>query len=120
MTEELLARVVLSAVMLGTGSLLWWMARAAASGRLKRNAYAGIRTGSTMASDEAWLAAHQRAEHPTIRAAVCAFLAGLAPVLPIGENVLLAVVLVGAALILGFVIHGAIVGGRAARAASGH
>ena len=68
MTEELLARVVLSAVMLGTGSLLWWMARAAASGRLKRNAYAGIRTGSGRKDRTGPADPRRISSHPTFTA----------------------------------------------------
>ncbi|MTB87881.1 SdpI family protein [Aeromicrobium senzhongii] len=118
MSENLVARLVLSVVMLATAALLWWMARAAAGGRLRRNAIAGIRTASTMASDEAWLAAHRRAERPTLAAAGVAFLVGLAPALPVGDDALFAVVMVGSVAILALVVHGAVVGGRAARATS--
>ena len=61
MENEWIARAVLFAVMVGGGVLLIWTANAAASGRLKRNQLAGIRIASTMASEEAWLAAHVRA-----------------------------------------------------------
>lgn len=116
MTEEQIGRLVIALVMLGTGLLLAWMARAAAAGRLKRNALAGIRTPSTMVSDEAWLAAHQRAERPTLWAAACSATVGLICVLPVSEAVALTAVLAGSAVILGFVVYGAVVGGRAARA----
>lgn len=115
-TELLIARLVLFVVMAGTGVLLLWMARAAASGRLRRNALAGIRTPSTMVSDEAWLAAHQRAERPTQAAGVVSILVALVMLAPVSEAVMLTTVLVGAAAMLVLVIHGAVVGGRAARA----
>lgn len=112
-----MARIVLFVVMAGTGVLLLWMASAAASGRLKRNQIAGIRTPSTMTSDAAWLAAHQRALHPTRVAGFISLVVALSTLLPTSENVLFAGLMVGTVLILAFVIHGAVVGGRAAREA---
>jgi len=50
MNELLIARVILSGVMIASGGALWWAARAAATGRLKRNEVAGIRTATTLAS----------------------------------------------------------------------
>lgn len=116
-TEEAVARIVLFVVMAGTGVLLLWMASAAASGRLKRNHIAGIRTPSTMTSDAAWLAAHQRALRPTRVAGLISLVTALSTLLPTSENVLFAGLMMGSALILVFVVHGAVVGGRAAREA---
>lgn len=50
-----------------------------ADGRLARGRAAGIRTAETMASDEAWLAAHQAAERGTKLGGVLFIIAGLAP-----------------------------------------
>lgn len=50
-----------------------------ADGRLGRGRAAGIRTAATMASDEAWLAAHQKGERGTKLGGVLFILAGLAP-----------------------------------------
>jgi len=116
--EDLAARIVLFVVMAGSGLLLLWAARAAASGRLGRNAIAGIRTPSTMASDEAWLAAHRRAERPTVLAGVAAITSGLiALLLPAPAPVLAGVVIVACVVMLGLVLWAAWVGGRAAREA---
>ena len=116
--EDLAARIVLFVVMAGSGLLLLWAARAAASGRLRRNGIAGIRTPSTMASDEAWLAAHRRAERPSVLAAVTSIASGiLALVLPAPAPVLAGVVIVACVVMLGFVLWGARVGGLAAREA---
>ena len=41
--EDVIGRIVLGAVMAGSGVLLVWMARATAAGRLGRNPVAGIR-----------------------------------------------------------------------------
>ena len=68
MDEEILARAVLFVVMAGAGTLILWMAGAAATGKLGRNPVAGIRLPSTMASDSAWLVAHQAAERPDLLA----------------------------------------------------
>ena len=51
--------LVLAAVLLGSGVVMTWIGRKAQRGTLKRNAWAGIRTKSTTASDEAWEAAHR-------------------------------------------------------------
>lgn len=119
MTDEIVARVVLFVVMGATGVMLIWMARAAASGRLRRNGFVGIRTPSTMTSDEAWLAAHRRAERPTQVAGVVSLVVALIAVLPVSENVLVGGVLAGSVVVLAIVIHGAVVGGRAAREVEG-
>jgi len=117
MSEEWIARVVLFVAMGAAGGVLVWMARAAASGRLTRNALAGIRTPSTMASDAAWLAAHRRAERPTQLAGAVSILAALIALVPMPEVALIAVVLTGAAAMVALVAYGAVVGGRAAREA---
>ncbi|MDQ7994014.1 MAG: SdpI family protein [Propionicimonas sp.] len=114
MDDGLGVRIVLLVVMVGAGILLIWMARAAASGRLKRNSFAGIRLPITMASDEAWLAAHVRAKRTTTFAGVLSVASGLVALLPVPAPVLAAAVLAGCAAILGFVLYGARVGSRAA------
>jgi hypothetical protein len=118
MDEELVARIVLCVVMLGSGVLLMWTARAAASGRLQRNQVAGIRTASTMASDAAWLAAHVRAKRPTVLAGVVSMASGMFALLPVPVPVTAAGVFLGCLAMLGLVLHGARVGGRAAQQAT--
>jgi uncharacterized membrane protein len=115
--EELIARMVLGAVMAGSGALLVRTARATASGRLGRNQVAGIRLPSTLASDAAWLAAHRRAERPTVWAGVVAIASAVPAVLPVPIAVLLVSVLAGCLAMLVLALHGAAVGGRAAREA---
>lgn len=114
MEDTLTARVVLFVVMLGSGLLLLWMARAAASGRLKRNRFAGIRVPSTMASDEAWLAAHIRAKRPTMYAGYASIGCALFALLPVPAVALAAGVLAASFAMVGFVLYGARVGSRAA------
>lgn len=115
MDNVLAARVVLFVLMLGAGALLIWMARAAASGRLKRNHLAGIRIPSTMASDQAWEAAHVRAERPTRYAGFASIATAAFALLPLSEPVLGGGVVLGCAVMIAFVLYGALVGGRAAK-----
>jgi len=111
----LLAQILLALVMSGSGVLLFWVARAAARGRLRRNMVAGIRTRATLASDEAWIAAHRRAEGPSRAAGVVAIVTGLAFFLPVRAEVLSAIVIGGCLVTLALVLYGAKVGGDAAR-----
>lgn len=109
-------RIVLAIVMAGSGLLTMWMAQAAASGQLKRNDIAGIRTPSTMSSDVAWLAAHVRSKRATMTAGILALVTGLVVMIPMPNPVMIGVVLAGCAALLGFVLYGARVGIRAAKA----
>ncbi|WP_191089361.1 SdpI family protein [Microbacterium radiodurans] len=115
--EDLVVRIVLLVVMVGSGILLIWMANATASGRLGRNGLAGIRIPSTMASDEAWLLAHRRAKRPTLLAGYASIVVGLAAMLPVSPAVLGAIVIGGSILMLVLVLYGARVGARAANTA---
>ena len=117
MSEELTARIVLGAVMALVGVLLQWVASAGASGRLRRNAFVGIRTRSTLASDAAWLAAHRRAEGPTRLAGIAALVSAVVAAIPGPEDLLFGSIVAAAAVILGLSVYGAVVGGRAAREA---
>ena len=113
-----MARIVLFLIMVGAGVLLIWMANAAASGHLKRNHLAGIRIPSTMASEEAWLAAHVRARRATVYGGVLSILSGAFALAPVPMPVVIIGVLVAALAVLGFVLYGARVGSAAAKAAS--
>ena len=116
MDKEIMARLVMLVVMVGAGVLMLWMAKAAASGRLGRNPVAGIRLPVTMASESAWLAAHQATKRPTQWAGWCAIAYALPSVLPVSLLVALTSIFIGAAGLLVFVLYGAAVGSRAARA----
>ncbi len=102
------------------GGMLLWLARATVTGRLKRNTWAGIRTPSTLASDEAWLVAHQRAQRSTIWAAVFAFIGCGFTLAPVQEEVVYAGVFGGTVALLATVLYGAYVGTKAARAIDSH
>ncbi|WP_181028410.1 SdpI family protein [Pseudoclavibacter sp. RFBA6] len=116
MDTPLAARIVLAIVMAGSGLLVMWMAQAAASGQLKRNDIAGIRTPSTMSSDVAWLAAHVRSKRATMTAGILALVSGLVVLVPMPGPAMIGVVMAGCAALLGFVLYGARVGVKAAKA----
>lgn len=114
MDNEMGVRIVLLVVLVGSGFLLIWLARATASGHLKRNTVAEIRVPSTMVSDEAWLAAHVRAKRPTTLAGISSVASGLVALLPVPATALAVAALAGCATMLGFVLYGARVGSQAA------
>lgn len=118
MENDWIARAVLFVVMVGTGVLMISMANAAASGRLKRNQLAGIRTPRTMASEEAWLAAHVRARRVTVFAGVASLLGGAFALVPVPMPVVTIGILVAAIAMIGFALYGARVGSAAARTVS--
>jgi uncharacterized membrane protein len=118
MDGEALGRLILAVVMTASGVLLIWQARAGAAGRLGRNAFAGIRTADTQASDEAWRAAHVRAEKPNALAGVVALAVGVQALLPTSTVFFFAVVMAGSALMAGLVLYAARVGSAAARRVS--
>lgn len=120
---------VVSALLVGSGLLVVAVAERAADGRLGRNAIAGIRTRTTRASDEAWLAAHRAGKRPTALGGYVSMVTGPVSII---VGLLLAVVddgdaatflvwwtvvlMLGVATMTAAVIHGAVVGQRAARA----
>ncbi len=114
MADLLFARIVLFVVLVGAGALVIWMARATASGRLKRNPLAGIRTPRTMESDEAWLAAHVRAKRPTLLAGASSVGMGCVALVPMPPSMLGAVTIAGSVVMVAFLLYGVRVGGRAA------
>ena len=83
MDEEvpLLAAVGLALLLGAGGVLVAIVSRRAADARLGRNAYAGVRTTSTMRSDAAWRAGHAAAVPLSDSAAVVFVISGLAALL---------------------------------------
>ncbi|BDZ65411.1 SdpI family protein [Agromyces mangrovi Wang et al. 2018] len=112
--NDLTLRVVLCVVLLGTGAFYVWMAGAAATGRLQRNRSAGIRTRDTLASDEAWLAAHVRARRAHTLAGIAAIAIGLIVLLPMPAPMTAITALAGAVIVLGIVLYADRAGRRAA------
>lgn len=121
--------LVLGAALVGSGVLVRSVSRRAADGALGPNAVAGIRTKATMASEEAWLAAHRAGLRDSLLAGSVSIVGGvvilvLAPVMAVAgvgsPDRYAAVAGIGAMLVtlglLGLVIRGAVVGHRAAKA----
>ena len=75
--------------------------RAAASGKLKRNSIAGIRTSKTMASEEAWRAAHVRTKTLTMVAGAVSLIGGVIALLPIGIGPMMFAVMVATGITFG-------------------
>ncbi len=106
---------------LAMAAALGWSTRAAATGRLRVNALAGIRTSATMASPAAWVAGHTAA-WPTVRAAAAfsVLCAGAAVVELLADNPVFAVIiaLVPVGVVLLAMIPIVRIANRAARAAN--
>ncbi|MCA1008249.1 SdpI family protein [Rhodococcus hoagii] len=108
-------RIALCLTFVIAGIAIAWTSRAAASGRLGRNSYAGIRTPTTMHSDETWTAAHRASRPWTDIGGGLSIVAGLGALVPMPESMLTMLGGIGAACLLGFTLSGAWVGVRAAR-----
>jgi hypothetical protein len=94
--------------------------RRAASGRLARNQWVGIRSPSTMRSDAAWVAGHQAAQRLTplyllITVAACAGL-GWAAVTGPTPAAVINTALGGFVALIAAVIFAAVLAGKAAKA----
>lgn len=58
--------LIVGAVILAAGAVaMLWLADRSATGKLKPNGYAGVRTTQTLASDDAWYAAQRAAAGST-------------------------------------------------------
>lgn len=66
MAELIVLSAILLVVWVGSALAMHWLCRQIAAGRLERNTWVGTRTAWTLASDEAWHAAH-RASLPAYR-----------------------------------------------------
>lgn len=116
--EQLLGAWVAIVSLLVGSALTSWVGRRGADGSLERNHVAGVRTSATLASDEAWDAAHRAASPMTRMTGDASVLAtvGAAAVLIAGASprVVLLLVLVICLLLLGGVVVAAVTGHRAA------
>ncbi len=68
--------LVTGGVLLAGGAAIWRIGWLSARDRLRRNSWAGIRTATTMGSEEAWLAAQRAGAKWTSAAGVVALLGG--------------------------------------------
>ena len=105
--------------MLVCGFFIMWMGSRMADRRFKRNKWAGIRTPSTMKSDEAWYVAHD-AGAPLMSAAGTLGAAGgltgiVAALLGASEGLVVGLILGGVVLMSLLLIAATVRGARAAR-----
>ncbi len=108
--------VVLGVLMIVSGGLLVGVGWAAATGRLRRNWFAGIRTTASMSSDEAWDACHRAGGRLMAAGGVASAVCGLPLLLRPSNAVGLAFVIVGLVAVLVMTIWAGVVGNRAAKA----
>ncbi len=101
------------------GLFILWIGGRMADRRFGRNRWAGIRTPSTMKSDEAWAVAHEVAAPLMTNAGTLGAAGGLtgivAALLGAGEGVVVGLVLAGTALMTVLLLAATIKGARAAR-----
>ncbi len=102
-------------VLIVGGGLVAWIGWFGMSDRLTRNAWAGIRTKTTMRSDEAWQAAHRSAGKWIIWGGVVMVVTGIVMGVVDGDDSTAATVaLVGMVAVFGLVGVGGWLGIRAA------
>lgn len=106
---------LLAVTMFGSGLFLIWIGGKSAAGTLKRNWFVGIRTRTTLASDEAWRAAHMAGATATTWAGVASVVSGLALLARPSNTIGLVVVFVGLAIMLVLVVVSMVKGQRAAK-----
>ena len=107
--------VGLGLVLLASGAILAVVAFRSQRGTLPRNWIVGIRTTTTLASDEAWDAAHRAGARALSTGAWGTAAAGMALLLRPSNGVGLAVIMAGLGWLLGWVFRAGYLGTRAAR-----
>lgn len=105
----------LGLLLIVTGALLIVVAYRSQRGTLPRNWIVGIRTTTTLASDEAWDAAHRAGARALSIGAWGTLATGLVLLLRPSNGLGLAVISIGLLWLLGWVFRAAYLGIRAAR-----
>ena len=105
--------VFLGVLLIGAGVLVFEVGRRSRAGTLARNWYVGIRTRSTLASDENWDAAHRASGGLLMIGGVGPVVGGAIVLLGPSNAVGLSVILAALGWLVGFVIVAGIKGQRA-------
>lgn len=105
----------LGLLLIAAGAILGVVAYRSHRGTLPRNWIVGIRTTTTLASDEAWNAAHRAGARALSVGAWGALLTGAVLLLRPSNGLGLAVMAAGLVWLLGWVVRAAYLGTRAAR-----
>ena len=108
--------VLLVVILLGTAVVMMWIGWRASRGTLRRNAFAGIRTPSTMASDAAWEAAHRAGGRQITQAGVVSLIVGLLLLLRPSNTVGMILLGIWFVAVMAAAIVSTLRGNRAARA----
>lgn len=114
------AAIGLGLILVGAGLLLLVVARRSGNETLPRNWLVGIRSKTTLASDEAWRVAHRVAAQPMAVGSLGSIAAGLILLLRPTNGLGLTVVLLGLAWLLAWVLRGASIGIDAAKRMERH
>jgi SdpI/YfhL protein family len=111
------AAILLGFVLLAGSSLMYYVARLGERGRLPRSYFAGIRTLTTLSSDEAWNAAHRAAGSAMRSAAVGPAVSAFVVLARPGGGVGIAALFAGLAWLLGWLAVAVVRAQSAARRA---
>lgn len=119
MDETLAGALIGGGMIFLSGLLVMWLAGRMAAGRFKRNKWAGIRTPSTMKSDEAWAVAHEAGAPLLSIGGTIGAAGGLtsltAALMGAGDGLVFGLIMGGALGMAAFAIAGTVKGARAAR-----
>lgn len=119
MSEDVLFPIVVAALLVAVAAVARSAIRAASRGSAEPGVAAGFRTGATKSSREAWAEGHRAGQrwmdNGAATSIVCALVAPLALLLPSGERVVEASLLLSAGSLLVGTVGGGVVAHRAAR-----
>jgi hypothetical protein len=111
--------ILIGLLLVASGICVWIVAERTADGRIRRSSSAGIRTRSTKASDQAWVAGHRAAKQAAQVAAALLSLTGIGLVVAAGNpDVATLLMIVGLALSCGALIKATIAASRASKSVS--
>jgi len=119
MDDALAGGLIAGSAMFLSGLVIMWMGNRMTDGRFGRSKWAGIRTPSTMKSDEAWYAAHEVGGPWMSRGGLLSAVGGLtglmAAALGFPEECVFGLILTGSLAMTVLLVMATVLGVRAAR-----